>query len=419
MEVYLKSSVASIMILIASDFHLGYDYNTEREKDAYFVLDDILSNDSVDLIIFAGDLFDSRVPRLEVFSEGMHFLSKLKSKKGHGSVKLIESDKSINPRALEGIPFISVYGNHERRAELVNPVQALDKASLLVNLHCQKIVFEIDGKLIAIQGMSYVPEKYARTVLSQWNPRPVPGAINILLMHQNIEPFVYSDLEDVYLKISDLPQGFNYIINGHIHWHNEVKIGDGKLLMPGSTIPTQLNKKEAEFRKGYFTLDPNNGEAKFSEIKQRDFLFTQVDSVDEIKKILDNLKKKELKPIVKFRIRNASSIDLNLIEKNYSDKAIMVFQREVSKSFDKQKTEILRKQMSAEEYGMKLIREKSKLEFADELLEVILEEDIDGVERVLRKGLVQTAQVQEKAQKETTADIRNGANEGLSMKNFL
>jgi len=377
------------MILIASDFHLGYDYGTEREKDPYFALDEILGTDGIELIIFAGDLFDSRVPRLEVFSEAMQFLSKLKCKKNGSQVKLIESEKQLSPRALEGIPFISVYGNHERRAELVNPVQALDRASLLVNLHCQKIVFEVDGKKIAIHGMSYVPEKYARGVLSAWNPKPVEGAINILLMHQNIEPFVYSDLEDVYLKISDLPTGFDYVINGHIHWHNEVKIGENKLLMPGSTISTQLNKKESELRKGYFMLDPSNNMVKFNEIKQREFILSSVDNVDEIKKLLDGLEKKELKPIVKFKIRNASSIDLNLIEKNYSDKAIMVFQREVSKSFDKQKTEILRKQMTAEEYGMQLIKEKSKLEFADELLEVILEEDIDGVERVLKKGLVQ------------------------------
>jgi DNA repair exonuclease SbcCD nuclease subunit len=226
------------MILIASDFHLGYDHSTEREKDPYFALDEILGTEGIDMIIFAGDLFDSRVPRLEVFSEAMQFLSKLKCKNNGGQVKLIESDKPLSPRAIEGIPFISVYGNHERRAELVNPVQALDRASLLVNLHCQKIVFEVNSRKIAIQGMSYVPEKYARGVLSAWNPKPVEGAINILLMHQNIEPFVYSDLEDVYLKISDLPQGFDYVVDGHIHWHNEVKIGEGRLLMPGSTIPT-------------------------------------------------------------------------------------------------------------------------------------------------------------------------------------
>ncbi|MGC9310219.1 MAG: DNA repair exonuclease, partial [Candidatus Aenigmatarchaeota archaeon] len=227
------------MILITSDFHLGYAQGTEREPDSYFVLDELLGEKAA-MILFAGDLFDSRVPRLEVFSEAMQFLSKLKAKSG-GRAKIIESEKEINPRAMDGIPFVSIYGNHDRRANLVNPVQALDRAGLLINLHCQKIVFEADGEKIAVHGMSHVPEKYTRDVLAEWKPKPVPGAKNILLMHQNIEPFVYSDLEDVYLKISDLPQGFDYIINGHIHWHNEVAVGKGKLLMPGSTVATQLN----------------------------------------------------------------------------------------------------------------------------------------------------------------------------------
>jgi len=127
------------MLLLTSDFHLGYGYNTEREKDCFFVLEEILK-EPADLILFAGDLFDSRVPRLEVLAEAMNFLSKLKEKKSEA--KFIECDKEINKRALHGVPFISIYGNHERRANLINPIQSLEKAGLLINLHCQKIVFE-------------------------------------------------------------------------------------------------------------------------------------------------------------------------------------------------------------------------------------------------------------------------------------
>ncbi|MCX5718350.1 MAG: hypothetical protein NT055_00025, partial [Nitrospirae bacterium] len=154
-----------------------------------------------------------------------------------------------------------------------------------------------------------------------------------------------------------------------------------------STIITQLNKKEAETRKSYIEMDLKGGKPETRDLlKQRGFIYTSVDSVDEIKKVLDTLEKQELKPVVKFKIKNASSIDLNLIEKNYAGKAIMVFQREISKSFDEQKTEILRKQMNAEEYGLSLIKEKSKLGNSDELLEFVLEENLEGVERVLRKS---------------------------------
>ena len=328
------------MLLLTSDFHLGYGYNTEREKDCFFVLDEILK-EPADLILFAGDLFDSRVPRLEVLAEAMNFLSKLKEKKSEA--KFIECDKEINKRALHGVPFISIYGNHERRANLINPIQSLEKAGLLINLHCQKIVFELNGEKIAIHGMSYVPEKYSRDVLTEWNPKPVPDAKNILLLHQNIEPFIYSPLEDVNLKISDLPRGFDIILNGHIHFRNIVQIGNGKLLMPGSTIPTQLNKKESEIRKGYFIL---NREVKFKEIKQRDFYYKVAERKEEIEEFLKNLKKSELKPIIKIKIKNTSSLDLNIIEKKYREKGILIFKKEMERSFEKQKTEILRKQMS-------------------------------------------------------------------------
>jgi len=366
------------MLLLTSDFHLGYGYNTEREKDCFFVLEEILK-EPADLILFAGDLFDSRVPRLEVLAEAMNFLSKLKEKKSEA--KFIECDKEINKRALHGVPFISIYGNHERRANLINPIQSLEKAGLLINLHCQKIVFELNGEKIAIHGMSYVPEKYSRDVLTEWNPKPVPDAKNILLLHQNIEPFIYSPLEDVNLKISDLPKGFDIILNGHIHFRNILQIERGKLLMPGSTIPTQLNKKESEIRKGYFIL---NREVKFKEIKQRDFYYKVAERKEEIEEFLKNLKKSELKPIIKIKIKNTSSLDLNIIEKKYREKGILIFKKEMERSFEKQKTEILRKQMSAEEYGMKLLKEKSKFKDSDELLNLIIEDDFAGVEKLLK-----------------------------------
>jgi len=372
------------MISIASDFHLGYGYNTERENDCFFVLEELLKEQS-DLILFAGDLFDSRIPRLEVLSEAMHFLAKLKGMES--KIRFIECDKKINKRAIQGIPFISIYGNHDRRPNLINPVQSLEKAGLLINLHCQKIVFELNGEKIAIYGMSYVPEKYSKDVLSEWNPKPVPDAKNILLLHQNIDPFIYSDGDEVNIKMSDLPKGFDLIVNGHIHWKNEVPLGNGKLILPGSTVQTQLNKKESEIRKGYFILDPElKFELKFKEIKQRDFYYEKANTNEEVEKFLKNIPEKELNPIIKMQIKNTSKLDLNIIEKKYKDKSILVFKKEMFNTFEKQKTEILRKQLSAEEYGLKLLKEKSKFKDPEDLLNLIIDDDSKGVEDLLKKS---------------------------------
>lgn len=357
---------------------MGYGYNTERENDCFFVIEEILKEDP-ELILFAGDMFDSRVPRLEVLSEAMDFLSKLKDK--NSEIKLIECDKKINKRALQGIPFISIYGNHERRPSMINPLQTLEKAGLLINLHCQKIIIEVSGQKIAIHGMSHVPEKYAKDVLGEWSPKPVLGMKNILMIHQNVEPFIYSPLEEANLKMSDLPKGFDYIINGHIHWKNKVELEQGTLLLPGSTITTQLNKKDAEIKKGYFILEK---EPKFKTIKQRSFYYQTAQSKEEIESFLENLPESELIPIIKIQIKKASSLDLNLIEKKYRNKGILVFKKEILSGFEKHKTEILRKQMSAEEYGMKLLKEKSKFSEPEELFHLILDDNSKGLEILLR-----------------------------------
>jgi len=376
------------MILLTSDFHLGYGYNTEREKDCYFVLDEILK-EQIDLILFAGDMFESRVPRLEVLAEAMSFLIKLKEK--NSNAKFIECDKKINERALQGIPFISIYGNHERRPNLINPIQTLERAGLLINLHCQKIIFEIGNRKVAIHGMSHVPERYARDVLFEWNPKPVVGAINILLMHQNIEPFVYSPLENANLTLSDLPEGFDYIVNGHIHWKNVVDLSRGKLIIPGSTVITQLNKKEAEIKKGYFLL---NEELKFKEIKQRKFYYNSLENKEELENFLESLGTEELKPIIKIKIKNTSPIDLNILEKKYKDKGILIFQKEIETKFEKHRSEIVAKQLTAEEYGQKLLKEKMKFDKIEDLINAILEDDFSGVEKILKENFHNYTKVQ-------------------------
>ncbi|MGC9310220.1 MAG: hypothetical protein ACP5E4_00685, partial [Candidatus Aenigmatarchaeota archaeon] len=142
-----------------------------------------------------------------------------------------------------------------------------------------------------------------------------------------------------------------------------------------------------EFKKGYFSLD---GGLSFKEIRQRQFIYRKVDGTEEVKKVLEGISRKEagaeLKPIVKLKIKNASSIDLGVIEKSFRERAILVFQREARKDLSKKASEIVRKQMTAEELGMSLLKEKSKLPYADELLGLILDEDLEGAEKLLRVG---------------------------------
>ena len=77
---------------------------------------------------------------------------------------------------------------------------------------------------------------------------------------------------------------------------------------------------------------------------------------------------------------------MGIIERKYREKGILIFKREIETKFEKQKTEILRKQLSAEDYGIKLLNEKSELGNADELLDLIIDDDTKGIENLLKEN---------------------------------
>ena len=140
----------------------------------------------------------------------------------------------------------------------MNPVQALEHAGLLINLHCASAVFEINGEKVAVHGLSGVPERYAKDVLQSWNPQPVSGAKNIFLMHQSIEPYIYSPLEPPSLKLEDLPIGMNLYFLGHMHWRDQKNFRGAQLVLTGSTIFTSIHKTEAEQQKKGFWISDGN-----------------------------------------------------------------------------------------------------------------------------------------------------------------
>jgi DNA repair exonuclease SbcCD nuclease subunit len=64
-------------IAVLSDFHFGYGWNTRLEEDSFENAQEAISKclDS-DLILIAGDIFDSRLPRTETWAKALKVLSK-------------------------------------------------------------------------------------------------------------------------------------------------------------------------------------------------------------------------------------------------------------------------------------------------------------------------------------------------------
>jgi len=342
-----------VKIAVLSDLHLGYSREEDALNQAKEALD--LASDS-DLILIPGDIFDQRVPRQETLASALSLFSKIKP------------------------PVITISGTHERRSSgYINPVQTLEKAGFLTHLHCSSKTLQIDGNPVNIFGLSGVPERYALDILKKWNPKPLPGnnSLNILLLHQNLQEYIYNQIDPVALSLSNLPEGFDLIIDGHIHWRDLSKTPSGApVLLPGSTIRTQLKKAETE-PKGvtFFTPKTDSTPEKFDFVPlktQKKFFYktlkfenaTPQDILTKIKSTLASLDTKDSptkNSLIKLKLsgslaKNFRPNDINT-RSIQSDAAVL----SIDKNFEsktKSKKQIAHTAESIEELGTRLLREK-------------------------------------------------------------
>jgi len=392
-----------MQISILSDFHFGYGWNTRLGDDSFQNAKEALSKclDS-DLVLIAGDIFDSRNPRTETWAKTLKVLSRplLSENKGVKLVDRINKDlPEISKRTLSAIPVLALHGTHDRRPKgQTNVIEALEQTGFLIHLHCNGLVFEKDGQKIAIQGMSGAPERYAKQVMDKWDPKPVEGCYNILMFHQSIEPYVYSPLEPPTLNLNNLPKGFDLIVNGHVHTKDLTKIDDTQLLLTGSTIVTQMKKEESEAAKGFYRVEIGE-ETKINFVpleNNRKFFYKESELKpdspirDQIEGVLNETLKGEYskKPIVKVKIRGKETgvieKEFREIEKKFSDKAIIYFSKELESEEMTKKIELLRnlreRKLSIEETGLQILKKNlDELKFTSTF-------DYEGLFKLLSKG---------------------------------
>lgn len=412
-------------ISVLADCHLGFGYNTELENDSFDNFEEALDKSlDCDLILIAGDLFDSRSPRTTVWARAISALTKpLLEKSGIVLVGTTKNLNGVHSRTLESVPVICLHGNHDRRMRNeINAVQALDAAGMLLHLHKENVVFEKDGMKLAIHGMSSVPERFAKANLQEWNPKPVAGAFNILVIHQNVDPYVYSPLEPPSIRLEDLPSGFDLILDGHIHTKVIDKAGETPFIVLGSTVTTQFEKKEAGSNKGFHKITLQSGARP--EIQSvplegnRRFFYYEVsaDNLEvmrnEIGGILTEIAGSNLKkaPVVKFKIFGKDTRpvdqDIAMMQRKYSDNMILSFAKQLDSEEMAEKLEFMRnlreQKLSVEEIGLSLLRKNlESMKFApgfnyEEMFSMLSENAVDKAMALLtgdQKTLYQMAGV--------------------------
>lgn len=377
-------------IAIVSDFHLGTKAGSPRENDSFIQAKEAIER-ALDLgaqvILIAGDIFDSRVPQQEVWSRGMKILSIASERENQGVVlsDTIGKDKNeITALPLRGTPVVAIHGNHERRGRgFVDSIEALESSGLVIKLHHSSIVFDTSEGKVAIHGMGYVPEDYALDLLNKWKPKPVEGATNIFMIHQGLGKFTFSSSGAASLRPSDFVKGFDLYVSGHVHYRVESEIHGKPLIFPGSTIRTQLLPVEAKKAKGFYLVDLEGEkiDVEFVELKSpRKFYYEeknfegatsgQVESwirarLDEI--IEESGQKSNKRPLVRLRLVGAlakgssrGDIDLRRIEAEFEDKILPNISREdLSSPGLEEKTQLLKdireEKISMEERGMKIL----------------------------------------------------------------
>ena len=376
----INKKLVLMKIVVLSDFHFGYAYNSELEADSFENAAEAMERaveGGADLVLIAGDIFDSRYPKTPVWTQAMRILAKPLLSDGNGTnlVSCTKELKRITKRTLAHLPVVSLHGNHEFRGNDSNTLEALENAGLLVHLHKDTIVFEKDGVRVAVHGMSWVPDRYAKRELDEWNPKPLDGCTNVLLLHQSISPYIFSPLDAPSLTSKNLPKGFDIIIDGHLHKPGIDSFDGASVLFTGSTVITQFEKGEAGADKGYYEIEilPNERpKIVFKPIANcRKFFFEDVATAGGLRQNIENKLNEILtngfvrKPLVKLKITGKESEyvpqDIKEIERLYGGRAVLRFVNELESPEMAEKSELLRSMreggMPVEEKGLRLLHD--------------------------------------------------------------
>jgi DNA repair exonuclease SbcCD nuclease subunit len=345
-----------MLVGILSDTHFGFNkFYEDSFKQGKKALETAYSLS--DLVIIAGDIFDTRVPKLETLARTIEIFREVGKEK----------------------PVFAISGTHERRAsDSINPVQLLEKSGLIIDISNNFQTYERNDEKVNIVGLGGVPDEYAKESIEALSPKPQKGCTNIFVFHQTIVDLVPSNG----ISFSDLPDGFDLYICGHIHKRFVEKRNGKLLIIPGSTVITQLRKEECD-EKGIYLYDTLTKNYSFVPIPTRNFVYKEIhleeadnlkiqkalsETIEKIKNEYRNKKSEDEKPIVKIKILGSTKKGLNREDIIIDIKDDDFYYFEVENSLDtktlKEEIEVLRKmheeKKNAKDLGLEILGEKIK-----------------------------------------------------------
>lgn len=373
-------------IAIFSDWHLGLNFQDEIGNDSFNNLLQAftqIKERDVDVIISCGDLFDKKDLDHEIYYKAIELLNKVDIENNIGL-------KSRDGKLLK-IPMISITGNHEFKGkDYKSTGDVLEVGGYLKNLHAERVTIEKEDEKITVFGISGLDDRFFVDVLKKWNPKPIEGHYNILLIHQSIAEYLPIKEEGV-PSLSNLPSGFDIIVNGHLHWNIVEKINEKtRFLMPGSTVSTQNKKIESDKEKGFFILNTKTNDLFFESIKDTrkiyylDLKINQKNPIDIKEEIIERIEKleknKEKKPLLRIVLKGEllkgyflKDIDLKEIQEKYKDDFYISFSNKLLEEKLKESIEKL-KSIETEKGD---VFERSRQIFFEQIKQTNISKDFD------------------------------------------
>ncbi len=254
-------------ILHVADTHLGYSaYRkvtgagiNQREIDAYNAFKQFVDHaikSKSDLIIHAGDLFDSVRPNNRAITFAI---------------------KQIIRLSKEKIPFIVIAGNHEHpklkeTGHIFSIFEHIDNVYPIYNAKYETLSFKINNEKIAVHALPQCELKSQfNDELKKIKPDPTVD-YNIFVSHgalAGIKVFSMNEFNELIIPTNFLSNNFDYIALGH--YHRFTKLANNAFYS-GST--ERFTFTDAPDKKGFIELELSNGKLKhtFNELKNRPML---------------------------------------------------------------------------------------------------------------------------------------------------
>jgi len=291
-----------------ADCHLGGWKNPEMQelnlKTFEKAIDSCIS-EKVSFILITGDLFDNAMPSIDILKAAANKLRELKENK---------------------IPCYLIAGSHDYSASGKTFLDVLEKAGLCENI--EKIKDDrleiIEKPDIILAGISGKKGELEKELIKKIHVPKMSDKLKILALHTTIEENKTNDFMEG-IKISELPNGFDYYALGHIH-KPFIKENNGKIIAyPGPLFPNNFSEL-ADLGNGGFLIVTFNRklETERCEIKLKNILSIEIDANSKAPEIVnseiiqkikhDNLKDKIIMLKISGTLARGKTSDINMKE---------------------------------------------------------------------------------------------------------